>query len=97
VGDFHKPPVQLSIVSIDSRAEQPIKGATSGSWSPDGRWLAVIRDGKLELLNAATLQRKKELGSVDVMGVWSPDSRYLVLYKSQIGCAATLYFRSLET
>jgi WD40 repeat protein len=95
-GDGRIRPLEIRVLDLESSGQSVIKGVRGGYWSPDGRWMAVIRDGRLELLDAATLQRKRELGSVEMMGVWSPDSRYLLFFKSQFSCAATLYGRSLE-
>jgi dipeptidyl aminopeptidase/acylaminoacyl peptidase len=90
-------PIRLSVVDLATGGAQAIKGASSGSWSPDGRWLAVLRNNRLELLDATTLVRHKNLGSADALGVWSPDSKYMLFIKSQFSCILTLYFESLET
>ncbi len=97
-GDFREPRKALfafSVVDLESGLDLPLKGVTNGTWSPDGRWLVVVRDDRLELLDAATLKPQRTLGSADGMGTWSPDSKFLVSYKSQFGCTLTLYFQSL--
>lgn len=88
-------PIRLSVVTLATGSAEAIKGASSGSWSPDGRWLAVLRNKRLELLDATTLVRHKNLGSADALGVWSPDSKHILLLKSQFSCMLTLYFESL--
>jgi hypothetical protein len=59
-----------------------------GSWSPDGKWIAVRESGnrdRLFLIDAANLSRRHSLGAaVVIMPEWSPDSRYLLLWKGYI-------------
>jgi hypothetical protein len=95
-GNLTHEAIQLSVVNLETGNTQLIKGANSGSWSPDGRWLAAVHNNRLELLDATTLMRRKSLGSADAPGVWSPDSRQILFVKSQLSCALTLYGESLS-
>ncbi len=72
-----------------------------GSWSPDGRWLAVLdlSSAQTVLLDARTLERRKLLGNAGL--TWSPDSRYLLGRKREILCGlgsvGTLETLDIET
>lgn len=91
---------QLRLVTLNTGTVSPIKGTstdTQCTWSPDGRWIAGIRGGRIVLVNAAKPNRARHLGSAgDAPIVWSPDSKYLLLRKSSLSCALTLYGESLE-
>ncbi len=87
----HERPPLVSILDLASGTEQLVRRATAASWSPNGRWLMVMRNGDLELLDATTLARRRDIGSADSMGVWSPDSKYFAYYKTQYACEATPY------
>ncbi|HEV8146950.1 MAG TPA: hypothetical protein VGP79_11235 [Bryobacteraceae bacterium] len=66
------------------------------AWSPDGRWIVALANGRIVLINAQERSRPKDLG-VSGSGTvsWSPDSKYLLLNKR---CRAFFgYFESLET
>lgn len=58
------------------------------AWSPDGKWLAVIRavDGRTVLLDARTLESDRVLGMTDL--VWSPDSKYLISHVLKPECGS---------
>jgi hypothetical protein len=101
---------ELSVIELESGTARPIKGVgvrlslkdvtSSGkvTWSPDGAWISVILDdNKILLIDSADGSRRRNLGS-SVGGplVWSPDSKYLLLAKTQLRCASSLYFESLE-
>jgi hypothetical protein len=70
----------LSIIDLVKRRVEPL-GAEygSGTWSPDGRWLAAVEtagEQKTVLLDATTLRPERTLGTS--LTRWSPDSRYLL-------------------
>jgi hypothetical protein len=100
---------QLTIVDLDTGATQIVRGVSAGAfsggtwisdcaWSPDGRWVAAVRDGKIVLIDATNVAHHRSLGSAgDAPVVWSPDSKYLLFRKSQPSCALTFYFESLES
>lgn len=57
---------------------------TGGAWSPDRKWLAIMKKGgNVVLLDTSTLQERRELGAA--MLEWSPDSRYLLAQKRNCG------------
>lgn len=52
------------------------------AWSPDGRWVALERGGRLELWNAASwkLEKQRDVNRQAIYGLaFSPDSRRLAL------------------
>lgn len=67
------------------------------TWSPDGEWISTIVRDRLILIDATNTSRRRNLGHASAPMVWSQDSRYLLLSKSQLRCASSLYFESLET
>lgn len=91
---------QLGLVDIKTGAVTLIKGTNTdmqSAWSPDGRWIAGVRDGKIILIDADEPDQPRRLGSSgDGPLVWSPDSRYLLLRTAPLSCAVTLYGESLE-
>lgn len=62
---------------------------SGGSWSPDGKWLAVTKapQGNTVLLNSNTLKEEKTLPSTDLK--WSPDSKYLLARTPELTCGFT--------
>ena len=53
-----------------------------GVWSPDWKWIAVLENHKLFLVDAHDPSKRRSLGSTTVIEPeWSPDSRYLLLRK----------------
>lgn len=88
---------QLAFVAISTGAVTHIKGTErdmQSAWSPDGRWIAAIHNGRISLIDADDPDHLKNLGSAgDGPVAWSPDSRYLLLRKA---CAFTLYGARLE-
>jgi WD40 repeat protein len=91
---------QLRLVVLRTGASTAIKGTsadTQSVWSPDGRWIATVRGGRIGLIDADDPTRSRGLGrSGDGPLVWSPDSRYLLLRTSPLSCALTVYGESLE-
>jgi hypothetical protein len=105
---------ELGVVNLEGMAIQPIKGlgdrigpnevrwgsldGTHVTWSPDGKWITIILDRKLMLIDASDTSRRRRLGSLNNgTCVWSPDSKYLLLGKSHLRCALAYgFFESLE-
>jgi len=101
---------ELGVIDLESGTARPIKGVGAGlnvkdvtssgkaTWSPDGAWISVILDGgKILLIGSVDTSRRRNLGSSSSGPlVWSPDSKYLLLAKTQLRCASSLYFESLE-
>jgi len=59
-------------------------GFLTASWSPDGKWIAALEDGRRPvtvLFDAATLRRRTTLPDSEAQ--WSADSRYLLRV---VGC-----------
>jgi len=61
------------------------------SWSPDGKWIAVLesgRRGRVILLDATDLSRRRTLagGSHGMPPVWSPDSKYILRGQIELRC-----------
>jgi hypothetical protein len=81
---------ELGVKAMTTGAISEIKGASSGaqgSWSPDSRWVAVVRDGSATLVDTKDVTRRRRLGSIGHGPlIWSPDSRYLLLRKSTFSC-----------
>lgn len=99
---------ELSLVDLETGAVQAIRGVKSSdltlgiwsgevTWSPDGRWIAVILGGRIVLIDATDTSRRKKLrSSGSAVVIWSPDSKHLLLSISQWSCIAYLFFESLE-
>lgn len=89
----------LNLVDVNSGEVRVLKETstdTQSAWSPDGRWIAAVSNGRITLLDSHTAARSRKLGSAGDALVWSPDSRCLLLRKSSLSCALTLYGTSLE-
>jgi eukaryotic-like serine/threonine-protein kinase len=69
---------------------------TTGTWSPDGKWLAYADGGDLYLAQAdGTNPRKIRAGSLQIDGItWTPDGKLLRLSESQ-GFGAAIGAHSL--
>jgi len=67
------------------------------TWSPDGRWLAAVRVGRIVLIDATIKAVRLKSFRVSPRGPvhWSPDSRYLLFAQSQLSCIAYIYAESL--
>ena len=100
---------ELSVRDLETGSNEVVHGVPGGpsqydgtwpykaTWSPDGRWIsAIVHDGVI-LIDAANTSRRRNLGHGTVPMVWSQDSRYLLLSTSQLRCASSLYFESLES
>ncbi len=90
----------LGLVTLNTGATGAIKHTSADSpcmWSPNSRSIACIHAGRLILIDADDIDRYKNLGSSgDGPLVWSPDSKYLLLRRSSLSCAASVYGESLE-
>jgi dipeptidyl aminopeptidase/acylaminoacyl peptidase len=96
--ELHSSGEQLSILDLSTGKSTPIgQGMKRPSWSPDGRWIAVVEGKNGVLMDAADPSKKRRLAPADGRMIWSPDSKYLLLQRSQISCLASLYGVSLET
>ncbi len=79
----------LKVQDLQTGAVQPIgRDMTGPSWSPDGRWIAAIRNvsgsSDVVLIDAANTSRRRTLGGTSALQAqWSPDSKYLLLSKLQ--------------
>jgi len=78
---------RLSLFSLETGATQSL-GVGRGSWSPDGRWIAVSGSGRIVLIDANNLSHRKKLGAsgVDDHLIWSPDSKRLLFVKQESRC-----------
>jgi len=53
-----------------------------GAWSPDWKWIAVLENHKLFLVDAHDPSKRRLLGTTTLIEPeWSPDSRFLLLRK----------------
>jgi hypothetical protein len=99
---------QLSLLDLETRAAHVVKGVSAGdfvgstwmsrcSWSPDGHWLAAVRDGRIVLIDPTNFSQWKSFRASPSGPVyWSPDSKYLLFARSQFSCIPYLYTESLE-
>ena len=99
---------QLSLLHLETGAVQVVNGVSAGErisitwvsncyWSPDGRWLAAVRDGKIVLIDATNAARHKSFRASPRGPVyWSPDSKYLLFTRSQLSCISYIFTESLE-
>ncbi|HKV38690.1 MAG TPA: hypothetical protein VJX67_05725, partial [Blastocatellia bacterium] len=73
---------RLYLLNIETGATQPL-GKGSGSWSPDGRWIAVSGAKRTTLIDVKDLTRRRRLAAsgVDDRLAWSPDSKRLLFAK----------------
>lgn len=76
----------LELIDLVTAKVTVLEGLEFGSWSPDGKWLAVMREGSEDtvLLDARTLSRRRSIGRTSLR--WSPDSRYLLNEKFPLLC-----------
>jgi hypothetical protein len=100
---------ELSVRDLETGSIEVIKGIPGGpnqydvtwpfkaTWSLDGRWISTIVRDRVILIDATNTSRRRNLGPGSVPVVWSQDSKYLLLSTSQLRCAPSLYFESLES
>jgi WD40 repeat protein len=87
---------RMTVADLKSGSVRVVDGkASHGAWSPNGRWLAAARQGKVVLYDTETLRLQRSLGPAgNGELVWSPDSNYILLARPKTLC--WLYFQSLE-
>jgi hypothetical protein len=88
----------LCVTDLATGSARIIKGFGKGSvaaWSPDGKWIAVIRDGRVILVDPNTFKLRKIGGGGNLSIHWSPDGTKILADKSQLSCMPYLYFESL--
>jgi len=70
----------LEVIELDSSSVKSLgSGFLLASWSPDGRWIAAVRNGgkyKTELLDPVSFKKVRTLPNSE--GEWSPDGRFLL-------------------
>ena len=87
----------LSLLDLNTGATQSL-GIGRGSWSPDGRWIAVSGQRQIVLIDSKNPSHRKKLGAsgVDDHLVWSPDSKRLLFAKQEPRCFLMVDAESLE-
>jgi hypothetical protein len=96
------PDDQLNLRNLSTGVVETLgKGFREATWSPDGRWIAAITGEHgssrgLLLIDAINTSRMRKMGSGSGRPVWAPDSKRLLMPKSQLSCAWTLYGQSLQ-
>ncbi len=99
---------KLEVIALETGAVHVIDGLGAGvisggitwvsgcDWSPDGRWIACVRNGNIILVNSDNSRERKDLGrSGSLQPRWSPDSRTILISKPEVGCGLG-YGGSLE-
>jgi Tol biopolymer transport system component len=93
----------VDLIDLDSGALRSIGRGAFASWSPDGKWIAMLdaapKHDHVLLLEADDPSRRRDLGTTDGFTIaWSPDSRYLLLWNMGVRCLITGfgYWGSLE-
>ncbi len=76
----------LELIDLVTAKVTVLEGLEFAAWSPDGKWLAVMKEGSDDtiLLDARTLTRRRNIGATSLK--WSPDSRYLLNEKFPLLC-----------
>ena len=101
---------ELSVIDLSTGAVEVVEGLGAGlgqrdvtwrsevSWSPDGRWIAaILNHSRIVLIDATDTSKRKNIGAAGNGPLeWSQDSKYLLLLKSELRCATSLYFESLQ-
>jgi Tol biopolymer transport system component len=88
----------LCITDLATRSARIMKGFAKGSvaaWSPDGKSISVIRDGRIILVDPDTLKLRNIGGGGNLTINWAPDATKILARKSQLSCMPYLYFESL--
>ena len=91
----------VDLIDLDSGAFKSIGRGAQTTWSPDGKWIAVVDwDSKryhVLLLDPNDPSRTRNLGTTDGLTLtWSPDSQYLLLWNAEFRCMSFGYWGSLE-
>jgi WD40 repeat protein len=86
---------RLTLLDLEAGATRSL-GEGRGTWSPDGRWIAVSGHGRIVLIDARDASHRKTLGpsGVNDILIWSPDSKQLLFAKQERRCSDD--FESLE-
>jgi len=92
----------LVLVNLTSSEVRSLgEGFLAASWSPNGRWIAALKnDGRnrTQLFDTSNFSKLRELSSSEV--VWSPDSQHIVKVGQQSRCggfSGTLQLIDIET
>jgi len=87
----------LNLLDLDTGANVSL-GIGRGSWSSDGRWIAVSGQGHIVVIDAKNPSHRRKLGTsgVDDHLVWSPDSKRLLFAKQELRCSLLGDAESLE-
>jgi hypothetical protein len=75
----------LVVIDMLNGSTRPLAAERStGVWSPDGRWIAVLGDWRhVYLIDARDTTRHRDLGRTGPLTpAWSPDSKYLLAGKT---------------
>jgi Tol biopolymer transport system component len=93
----------VDLIDLDSGTSKSIGHGAIDSWSPDGKWIAVLdtspRREHVLLLDASNPSKSRDLGPTDGETLaWSPDSRSLLLWNVELRCLPVGfgYWGSLE-
>lgn len=83
IGDF----LNFKVVDVLTGAVE-LSGTGRGTWSPDGKWLAVARKGEIVLFDGGTyaVRRRFRASSIDGHLVWSPESRRILFAQQEPRC-----------
>ena len=98
----------LNLLDLKTGASRSLVSITpgegTGSWSPDGSWIAASSRGRIVLIDASNPSHRRKLGAAGVDGrlIWSPDSKQLLFAKQEWRCSFPFLFpgddsESLET
>jgi hypothetical protein len=91
---------RLGIRDLNTGKVETISGVSADAtckWAPNGILAVCVSNQRLALIDATGVSRPRNLGTSGNGPVaWSPDSKHILLTKSQLSCALTLYGDSLE-
>jgi Tol biopolymer transport system component len=89
----------VDLIDLDTGGFKVIGRGAQSTWSPDGKWIAVVgwERSHVLLLDPNDPSRTRDLGSTDGLTLtWSPDSQYLLLWNAELRCMSFGYWGSLE-
>jgi hypothetical protein len=88
----------LDLLDLETGATQSL-GEGSGSWSPDGRWIAISGRRRIVLIDARNTSHRKKLGAsgVDDNLVWSPDSKQLLFATQERRCSFLFLSKGVDS
>lgn len=94
-------------ISRSSAQTQPLiaagnLGASSPSWSPDGRWIAMVetQTGQIRIVDLQDGENIRLPSTLGLMGSWSPNGRqmiYLDMNAAELFAGVDLYLVDVET